>query len=143
MKAQTKTFAKLKTGTQDPSAGAQRSDGQAAINLYLREVGRVRPLKPQAQAGLAARMRKGDRRARELMIKSNLPLVVEIAKQYEDIGLPLLDLVGEGNLGLLKALERVDSTKAAMFPAYLSWWIRQSMKRALGKQPKASMAGHL
>ena len=115
-------------------------DGQTGFKLYLREIGRVRPLKPEAEIALAARIKKGDKQARELMIKSNLPLVVKIARDYEDLGLPLLDLVSEGTLGLLKAVECFDSAKAAKFPACVSWWIRQSIGRALAKQPKTSGA---
>jgi RNA polymerase primary sigma factor len=109
----------------------------------VREIGRVRPLKLEAGIALAARIKKGDKQARELMIKSNLPLVVKIARGYEDLGLSLLDLVSEGNIGLLKAVERFDSAKGAKFPSCISSWIRQSIKRALAKQPKISLARHL
>jgi RNA polymerase primary sigma factor len=103
----------------------------------------VTPLKPQAQIELAARIKKGDRRAREIMIKSSLPLVVRIAREYEEVGLPLLDLVSEGNLGVLKAVERFDPTKGAEFPACILWWVRQSIKRAVAEQPKTNQPRHL
>jgi RNA polymerase primary sigma factor len=111
-------------------------DGHTAINLYLREIGRVRLLTRQEEVELAARIKKGDKKARELMIKANLRLVVKIARAYEGIGLPLLDLISEGNLGLVKAVERFDPDKGAKLSTYGSWWIKQSIKSALSKQSK-------
>ena len=111
-------------------------EGETAIKLYLREVGRVRLLTPPEEIALAARIKKGDRRARELMIKANLPRVVKVARDYEDMGLPLLDLVSEGNMGLLKAIERFDPAKGAEFPTYSTWWIRRSIKCVLASQSK-------
>ncbi|HXS68154.1 MAG TPA: sigma-70 factor domain-containing protein, partial [Candidatus Polarisedimenticolia bacterium] len=83
-------------------------DGDTAIKLYLREIGQVKLLTPQEEIELAARIKKGDKKAREQMIKANLRLVVKIARDYEGIGLPLLDLISEGNIGLMKAVERFD-----------------------------------
>src|SRR5207247_6681431 len=80
-------------------------DGDTAIKLYLREIGQVKLLTPQEEIELAARIKKGDKKAREQMIKANLRLVVKIARDYEGIGLPLLDLISEGNIGLMKAVE--------------------------------------
>src|SRR5437899_8493472 len=90
--------------------GRERSayDGDTAIKLYLREIGQVKLLTPQEEIELAARIKKGDKKAREQMIKANLRLVVKIARDYEGIGLPLLDLISEGNIGLMKAVERFD-----------------------------------
>jgi RNA polymerase primary sigma factor len=79
-------------------------DGDTAIKLYLREIGQVKLLTPQEEIQLAARIKKGDKKARELMIKANLRLVVKIARDYDGIGLPLLDLISEGNIGLMKAV---------------------------------------
>ena len=111
-------------------------DGDTAIKLYLREIGQVKLLTPQEEITLAARIKKGDRKARELMIKANLRLVVKIARDYEGIGLPLLDLISEGNIGLMKAVERFDPAKGGKLSTYGSWWIKQSIKRALANQSK-------
>jgi len=114
----------------------QRYDGDSAIKLYLREIGKVALLTPQQEIELAARIKKGDKRAREHMIKANLRLVVKIARDYEGIGLPLLDLISEGNIGLMKAVERFDPAKGGKLSTYGSWWIKQSIKRALANQSK-------
>jgi RNA polymerase primary sigma factor len=113
-----------------------RYDGDSAIKLYLREIGKVPLLKPEEEIELAARIKKGDKKAREHMIKANLRLVVKIARDYEGIGLPLLDLISEGNIGLMKAVERFDPAKGGKLSTYGSWWIKQSIKRALANQSK-------
>jgi len=113
-----------------------RYDGDTAIKLYLREIGQVKLLTPQEEIELAARIKKGDKKAREQMIKANLRLVVKIARDYEGIGLPLLDLISEGNIGLMKAVERFDPRKGGKLSTYGSWWIKQSIKRALANQSK-------
>jgi RNA polymerase primary sigma factor len=122
----------------EPSTPASRSspDGSTAIRIYLREIGQVKLLTPQEEIVLAARIQKGDKKAREQMIKANLRLVVRIARSYEGIGLPLLDLISEGNIGLMKAVERFDPAKGAKLSTYAAWWIKQSMKRALATQAK-------
>jgi RNA polymerase primary sigma factor len=111
-------------------------DGDTAIRLYLREIGQVKLLTPQEEIELAARIKKGDKKAREHMIKANLRLVVKIARDYEGIGLPLLDLISEGNIGLMKAVERFDPSKGGKLSTYGSWWIKQAIKRALANQSK-------
>jgi RNA polymerase primary sigma factor len=111
-------------------------DGETAIKLYLREIGQVKLLTLQEEIDLAARIRKGDKKAREQMIKANLRLVVKIAHDYENFGLPLLDLINEGNIGLMKAVERFDPAKGGKLSTYGSWWIKQSIKRALANQSK-------
>jgi len=118
--------------------GRERSayDGDTAIKLYLREIGQVKLLTPQEEIELAARIKKGDKKAREQMIKANLRLLVKIARDYEGIGLPLLDLISEGNIGLMKAVERFDPAKGGKLSTYGSWWIKQSIKRALANQSK-------
>ena len=118
--------------------GRERSgyDGDTAIKLYLREIGQVKLLTPQEEIELAAKIKKGDKKAREQMIKANLRLVVKIARDYEGIGLPLLDLISEGNIGLMKAVERFDPAKGGKLSTYGSWWIKQSIKRALANQSK-------
>ena len=115
---------------------SSRYDGDTAIKLYLREIGQVKLLTPQEEIELAARIKKGDKKAREQMIKANLRLVVKIARDYEGIGLPLLDLISEGNIGLMKAVERFDPKKGGKLSTYGSWWIKQSIKRALANQSK-------
>jgi len=128
------------SGADDAAGGRGRErgayDGDTAIKLYLREIGQVKLLTPQEEIELAARIKKGDKKAREQMIKANLRLVVKIARDYEGIGLPLLDLISEGNIGLMKAVERFDPSKGGKLSTYGSWWIKQSIKRALANQSK-------
>src|SRR6201995_4228597 len=111
-------------------------DADTFINIYLREIGQIPLLTPQEEIELAARIKKGDREARALMIKANLRLVVKIAHDYANLGLPLLDLVSEGNIGLMKAVERFDPAKGGKLSTYGAWWIKQSIKRALANQSK-------
>ena len=106
------------------------------LNRYLREIGRVPLLTPQQEIELAAKIKKGDAKAREQMINANLRLVVTIAHDYANLGLPLLDLISEGNIGLTKAVERFDPVKGAKLSTYAMWWIKQSIKRALANQSK-------
>jgi RNA polymerase primary sigma factor len=113
-----------------------RYDGSTSLKLYLCEIGKVKLLTPEEEIELANRIKNGDKQARELMIKSNLRLVVKIARDYENIGLPLLDLISEGNIGLMKAVERFDPSKGAKLATYASWWIKQAIKRALANQSK-------
>src|SRR5271170_3633406 len=115
---------------------SSRHDADTSIRLYLREIGQVKLLTPDEEIQLAARIKKGDKKAREHMIKANLRLVVKIARDYEGIGLPLLDLISEGNIGLMKAVERFDPSKGGKLSTYGSWWIKQSIKRALANQSK-------
>jgi len=117
-------------------AERQPYDGNTAFNLYLREVGQTKLLTIQEENELAARIKRGDRKARERMIKANLRLVVKIAREYEDYGMPLLDLINEGNMGLMKAVERFDPAKGAKLSTYSAWWIKQAIKRALANQSK-------
>jgi len=110
--------------------------GDTALKLYLREIGKVKLLTPEEEIQLAGRIKKGDKKAAEKMVKANLRLVVKIARDYEGLGLPLLDLISEGNIGLMKAVERFDPSKGGKLSTYGSWWIKQSMKRALANQSK-------
>ena len=110
--------------------------GDRVFRLYLREIGQVKPLARQEEIELAAQIKKGNKTAREQMIKANLRLVVKIARDFEGIGLPLLDLVSEGNIGLIKAVERFDPAKGGKLSTYATWWIKQSIKRALASQSK-------
>src|SRR5687767_15996944 len=119
-----------------PTRERSTYDGDTAIKLYLREIGQVKLLTPAEEIELAAKIKKGDKKAREQMIKANLRLVVKIAHDYEGFGLPLLDLINEGNIGLMKAVERFDPAKGGKLSTYGSWWIKQSIKRALANQSK-------
>jgi RNA polymerase primary sigma factor len=107
-----------------------------AYTLYLREIGQTKLLTPEEEVKLAKRIHRGDERAREQMIRANLRLVVKIARDYEEYGLPLLDLINEGNMGLMKAVERFDPNKGAKLSTYAAWWIKQAIRRALANQSK-------
>ncbi len=111
-------------------------DSDTGIKIYLREIGQIRLLTPQEEIDLAARIKKGDREARALRIKANLRLVVKIAHDYANLGLPMLDLVSEGNIGLMKAVERFDPAKGGKLSTYAAWWIKQAIKRGLANQSK-------
>ena len=111
-------------------------DSDTGIKIYLREIGQIPLLTPEQEITLAANIKKGDREARALMIRSNLRLVVKIAHDYANLGLPLLDLISEGNIGLMKAVERFDPAKGGKLSTYAAWWIKQSIKRALANQSK-------
>ncbi len=103
-------------------------------HLYLREVGEVELLSRNEEIELARRVRQGDEQARERMIKANLRLVVKIAHDFGGQGLPLLDLISEGNIGLMKAVDRYDLSYGAKFSTYAAWWIKQYLRRALANQ---------
>jgi RNA polymerase primary sigma factor len=115
---------------------AKYDDSDSGFKIYLREIGQTPLLTVQEEIDLAAKIKKGDMKARALMIKANLRLVVKIAHDYSNLGLPLLDLVSEGNIGLMKAVERFDPAKGGKLSTYAAWWIKQSIKRALANQSK-------
>ncbi|MGA2245025.1 MAG: RNA polymerase sigma factor RpoD/SigA [Verrucomicrobiota bacterium] len=106
------------------------------LQLYLREIGQVRLLTPEEEVTLARRIRRGDNKAREEMITANLRLVVKMARNYQGLGLPLLDLINEGNIGLMKGVQRFDPRKGAKLSSYASWWIKQAIRRALSNTSK-------
>jgi RNA polymerase primary sigma factor len=112
------------------------SDNDKTIRIYLREIGEVPLLTQAEEVALAARIRKGEEAARQHMIRANLRLVVKIAQDYARYGLPLLDLISEGNIGLIKAVERFDPNKGGKLSTYAAWWIKQGIKRALANQSK-------
>ena len=114
-----------------PSAGTDSS-----ISVYMREITKTKLLNPEEEIELAARILKGDERARARMIESNLRLVVKIAKDYANYGVPLVDLISEGNIGLIRAVEKFDPNKGGKLSTYAAWWIKQSIKRALANQGK-------
>lgn len=107
-----------------------------AIKIYLRDIQRTPLLNAESEKELALKVEKGDRDARNKMIESNLRLVVKIAKRYINRGLPFLDLIEEGNLGLIKAVERFSLAKECRFSTYATWWIRQSIERSLVNQSR-------
>jgi len=111
-------------------------NNETGIKIFLREIGRTPLLTRQQEIELAAKIKKGDGKARARMINSNLRLVVTIAQDYANFGLPLLDVISEGNIGLMTAVDRFDPSKGAKLSTYAAWWIRQSIKRALSNQGK-------
>jgi len=119
---------------EEYKAANEHSDD--AIRLYLREIQKTKLLTAEQERELAARIDEGDKAARDRMIVSNLRLVVKIAKRYMNRGLPFLDLIEEGNLGLIKAVERFKLSKECRFSTYATWWIRQSIERALVNQSR-------
>ncbi len=120
------------TGAEVASAESSHDSYQ----LYLNEIGRVKLLTPEEEIALARRIKRGDKKAREQMITANLRLVVKIAREYEGLGVPLLDLINEGNIGLMKGVNRFDIRKGAKLSTYAAWWIKQSIMRALANQSK-------
>src|SRR5581483_3592724 len=122
-----------RAATELQSNDVSRGDN---LQLYLREIGQLKLLTPDEEIVLARRIQKGDEEAREHMIKANLRLVVKIARDYEGLGLPLLDLINEGNIGLMKGVERFNPAKGAKLSTYAALWTKQSIRRALGNQSK-------
>jgi len=117
------------------SKGRMMSDDKT-LKIYLKEIAVTPLLTPAEEVVLAGRIKNGDEEARQTMVKANLRLVVKIAQAYMGIGLPLLDLISEGNIGLMKAVERFDPAKGGKLSTYGAWWIKQSIKRALANQSK-------
>ena len=106
------------------------------VRMYLKEIGKIKLLTPEEELETAKRMAEGDEEARKRMSEANLRLVVSIAKRYVGRGMQLLDLIQEGNLGLMKAVEKFDYTKGYKFSTYATWWIRQSITRAIADQAR-------
>jgi len=113
-----------------------QTDTDSSIRLYMREIMETELLTADEEAKLAAKIKKGDEKAREQMIKANLRLVVKLARDYSNYGVPLVDLISEGNIGLMKAVEKFDPSKGGKLSTYAGWWIKQSIKRALANQGK-------
>ncbi|MDB4506867.1 RNA polymerase sigma factor RpoD/SigA [Akkermansiaceae bacterium] len=108
----------------------------SSTSVYMREIMKTDLITPEKEIELAERISRGDEKAREHMIKANLRLVVKIARDYSDYGLPLADLISEGNIGLMKAVDKFDPEKGGKLSTYAAWWIKQSIKRALSNQGK-------
>lgn len=117
--------------TTDRNGGSR-----SPLQQYLNEIGEVQLLTPTEEAALSKQIQEGDESAREHLIRANLRLVVKIAREYENCGVPLLDLINEGNMGLMKAADRFDPEKGAKFSSYSSHWIKQSMRKALANQSR-------
>ena len=130
----------LDTPAELPSAEelADTSDARLddPIRMYLKEIGKIKLLTPEEELEIAKKMSEGDEDARRRMSEANLRLVVSIAKRYVGRGMQLLDLIQEGNLGLMKAVEKFDYTKGYKFSTYATWWIRQSITRAIADQAR-------
>ena len=112
------------------------SDERNVMRTYMNEIGKTPLLTTEEENELATRIKNGDHEARNRMISANLRLVVKIAHDYNNFGLPLLDLISEGNIGLIKAVERFDPSKGGKLSTYAAWWIKQAIKRALANQSK-------
>lgn len=106
------------------------------LRIYFRQIGKTPLLTREEEVELSERIKNGDEDARAHMIKANLRLVVKIAQDYANYGLPLVDLISEGNIGLMKAVERFDPNKGGKLSTYAAWWIKQCMRRALAEQSK-------
>ncbi len=113
-----------------------KSDANRALGKYLEEISKYEPLSPDEEVEMAQRVRQGDRAALQKLTESNLRFVVSVAKDYQGQGLPLTDLINEGNLGLIKAAHRFDETRGFKFISYAVWWIRQSILQALAEHSR-------
>jgi len=118
------------------SKRSRRKKGEHSLDQYLQEIGEVELLTPEEEIELAKRVKEGDEEALEKITKANLRFVVSVAKQYQNQGLSLGDLINEGNLGLIKAANRFDETRGFKFISYAVWWIRQSILQALAEQSR-------
>ncbi len=115
---------------------SKTSDANRALGRYLEEIGQYQPLTPEEEIDLAQRVKKGEQLALKKLTEANLRFVVSVAKDYQGQGLPLTDLINEGNLGLIKAAERFDETRGFKFISYAVWWIRQSILQALAEHSR-------
>ena len=123
---------------EDLAITAENVDAFAddSVRMYLREIGKIPLLTPEEEANLAKRIVKGDKKAKDKMVEANMRLVVSIAKRYGGRGLDFLDLIQEGNTGLLRAVEKFDPDKGFKFSTYATWWVRQAITRAIADQAR-------
>ncbi len=119
-----------------PSEPPAQTDLEDPLGSYLKEIGRGRLLTKEEEVQLAKQIAKGSQEARRRMTEANLRLVVSIAKKYQNRGMPLLDLIQEGNLGLMRAVEKFDHRRGYKFSTYATWWIRQAVLRSIGDQAR-------
>lgn len=112
-------------------------DDANILSMYLKEINRIPLLTPEEELSLAKRAQKGDEFARKRMIEANLRFVVNVAKKYQNQGMPLIDLINEGNIGLMTALDKFDPDKGYHFISYAVWWIRQSVMKAINEKSRA------
>ena len=123
--------------TEDTDQRAETRDtSRANLAVYFREIGRIPLLSREEEVDLATRSRAGDEVAKQRLVEANLRLVVQIARRYVNRGLPLPDLIEEGNLGLLRAVDKFEPDRGARFATYATWWIRQAVARALANQAR-------
>jgi RNA polymerase primary sigma factor len=125
-------------GGYEEAAGASHKElrGEDSVQLYLRAIGRIKLLSAAEEIALARRIQIGDELAKKRLVQANLRLVVSIAKKYQGRGLPFLDLIQEGNLGLIRAAEKFDPERGYKFSTYATWWIRQGITRALADKSR-------
>jgi RNA polymerase primary sigma factor len=122
--------------TGDDEGGEDVNVVDDSVKMYLKEIGKIELLNADQEREIAQKMADGDEEAKEMLINSNLRLVVSIAKKYMNRGLSLLDLIQEGNIGLIKAVDKFDYTKGFKFSTYATWWIRQAITRAIADQAR-------
>jgi len=128
----------MTANTKESQAAPYRmiADDGSSLNLYLKEISKYKTLPIEEEADLARRIRDGDRLALDKLVKSNLRFVVSVSRNYQNQGLPLVDLINEGNLGLIRAAKRFDEKKNFRFISYAVWWIRQAILQALAEQSR-------
>ena len=125
-----------KTAEESENSFTERGNAEDPVRMYLKEIGRIPLLSSEEEIELAKRMEEGDEEAKKKLSEANLRLTVSIAKRYSGRGMQFLDLIQEGNLGLIKAVEKFDYRKGYKFSTYATWWIRQSITRALADQAR-------
>ena len=119
-----------------PKAARPINESNRSLSQYLEEIGKYEPLHPSREVELAQAIKKGNRLAMKELVEANLRFVVSVAKDYQGQGLPLTDLINEGNMGLMKAAGRFDETRGFKFISYAVWWIRQSILQALAEHSR-------
>ena len=124
------------TDAEDAAALRKEMRGEDSVQLYLRAIGRIKLLSATEEIDLARRIGRGDQLAKKRLVQANLRLVVSVAKKYQNRGLPFLDLIQEGNLGLIRASEKFDPERGYKFSTYATWWIRQGITRALADKSR-------